>query len=239
MTSVWTAQRYRATTDRGYSEIENLDYTRLCNADFHGAELTYKAILLPGHSTDPYVESGFGMWEKKIYHFKPDMPPSFAGEEIQSEFFVSYKDLPAAVLDLYEHADKFKHLILVTELRGVAEDQIPLSPAKDRYSFGIHFTWVHDFEAVYEATRVIQDVLKKYDYRVHWGKFFHARPEVFKTFGSDLQTLQDQIENQSHQKFSNCWVQRVLFDQETCNFDSNYERFADEMDEKLAAGKVF
>ena len=82
MTSVWTAERWHASTREGYAEIENLDYTRLCKDEFHGAKLTYKAHLLPSHSTDPYVESGFGMWNKKIYHFKPDMPPSFAGEEI-------------------------------------------------------------------------------------------------------------------------------------------------------------
>ena len=41
------------------------------------------------------------MWNDKIYHFLPDMPPSSDGDEIQSEFFVKYEDMPEAVADLY------------------------------------------------------------------------------------------------------------------------------------------
>ena len=56
---------------------------------------------MAGRSSDPCVESGFGMWNDKIYHFLPDMPPSSDGDEIQSEFFVKYEDMPEAVADLY------------------------------------------------------------------------------------------------------------------------------------------
>lgn len=90
-----------------------------------------KTHPVPGYSDEACVESGFGMWNKKIYHFEPDRPPSSDGDEIQSEFFVKYEDLSAAVAEVYKHAEEFRHLVQITEIRGVAADDLPLSPAKD------------------------------------------------------------------------------------------------------------
>lgn len=84
--------------------------------------------------------------------------------------------------DLYAVAEEFRDLVQISEIRGVAADEILLSPAKDMDVYGIHFTWVHDFEQVYKVgVPLVQDVLTKYDYRVHWGKFFHYRKEILKT----------------------------------------------------------
>jgi alditol oxidase len=77
------------------------EYTEICEPTYFGGSLVKKTHPVPGRSDAPCVDSGFGMWNDKIYHFKPDLPPSSAGDEIQSEFFVKYKDLPTAVEDLY------------------------------------------------------------------------------------------------------------------------------------------
>lgn len=126
------------------------------------------------------------MWNEKIYHFEPDKPPSSNGDEIQTELFVDYKDFPAAMADLFANAEKFRDLVQITEIRGVERDEIPLSPASKGTVFGIHFTWKHDFEGIYEAAALVQDILTKYNYRVHYGKFFHARPEIFSAFESEI-----------------------------------------------------
>ena len=110
---------------------------------------------MPGLSPDACVTSGFGMWSDKIYHFLPDKPPSGAGDEIQSEFFVKFDDMPAAVADLYSHGDKFRDYVHITEFRAVKKDNIPLSPAKGQDVFAIHFTWKHDFDNVYFAAREV------------------------------------------------------------------------------------
>jgi len=158
------------------------------------------------------------MWNDKIYHFLPDLPPSSAGDEIQSEFFVKYEDMPAAVAELYSHADKFRHLVQITEIRGVKKDYIPLSPAKDRDVMGIHFTWVRDFDNVYFAAKEIQKILAKYDYRVHWGKFFHPEPEygLFSSFGDDLAQLKQLIDQKASNKFKNCFMERLLYQNDNC-----------------------
>lgn len=110
MTSVWLGSRYISITD-DYSIALATTLDENCNDFFHAGKLVLKTHPVPGRSDEPCVESGFGMWNDKIYHFLPDQPPSSAGDEIQSEFFVDYADMPAAVRDLYSHADKFRDFV--------------------------------------------------------------------------------------------------------------------------------
>lgn len=239
--SVWTGDRYYASEGKSYEEMGQIDYKDLCDADFHGGELIYNTNPAPEFSSDNCVGSGFGMWSEKIYHFKPDQPPACDGEEIGSEFYVRYSDLPAAVMDIYNvsKTDMFKDLIYFIELRAVAEDgRVNLSPARYEDVFGIHFHYRHDFERTYQGVQAIQDVLAKYDYSVHYGKFFHARPEIFNRFQSDIKRLQRELNSKpSNVVFGNCWAARVIFGADSCPNDSHYEKFADIMDQRIADQK--
>lgn len=144
--------------------------------------------------------------------------------------------MPAAVYDLYEHADKFRDFVQITEIRGVDRDDIPLSPAKLRRVMGIHFTWKRQFDDVYFAAKEVQKILAKYTYRVHWGKFFHpevADYDIFSTFGSDLEQLKAMVEGKGSKKFNNCFIERVLYQNDNCQMGSNFEKYA----AKLEAGK--
>jgi len=116
-------------------------------------------------------------------------------------------------------------MVQISELRGIAPDNIPLSPAKGQKTFGIHFTWKHDHEGVYKAVKEVQSILSSYEYRAHWGKVFHPDPRLFATFGDDLFNLVAEIESTDSHKFLNCWSERVLYNRPTCSQDSNYERW--------------
>ena len=140
--------------------------------------------------------------------------------------------MPAAVADLYSQAHKFRDFVQITEIRGVFRDNIPLSPAKGQSVFGIHFTWKHDFDNVYFAAKEIQSILAKYDYRVHWGKFFHPEPEygVFSSFVHDLGELKHMIKTSGNRKFINCFAERLLYDNENCQMASNFEVYAEKLE---------
>ena len=45
------------------------------------------------------------MWNDKIYYFPPDGPPSMAGNEIASEFYVEYHNFASVIEDLYKVRD--------------------------------------------------------------------------------------------------------------------------------------
>ena len=56
------------------------------------------------------ITCGVGPWTDKICHFRPGLPPSSAGEEIQTEYFLPYDNWIPAVEALYKIRDKFIHL---------------------------------------------------------------------------------------------------------------------------------
>ena len=156
MNSIWLGSEISRGNGDYSKEFEKADYLQSCPETLYGGKLVKSTHPIPGLSSEACVESGFGMWNDKIYHFLPDKPPSADGAEIQSEFFVKYADMPDAVADLYSQAHKFRDFVQITEIRGVARDSIPLSPAKGQTMFGIHFTWKHDFDNVYFAVKEVQ-----------------------------------------------------------------------------------
>ena len=99
-------------------------------------------------------------------------------------------------------------MVSFSEFRPLEQDYIPLSPAKGHQVYSVHFTWKHKFEEVYEAVKVVQNVLRPYEYRVHWGKFWHSEPNfgIFNTFDDDLDELKLLIDSYPDNKFKNCWV---------------------------------
>ena len=96
MTTAWLGQRVSVE----YYE-ENKDKNP-CKP-FHGARLVDRVhpVPHPGNLPEACVATGVGMWNDKIYHFLPEKQPSSGGDELQSEFFVSYKDFPEVVGKIY------------------------------------------------------------------------------------------------------------------------------------------
>jgi xylitol oxidase len=128
----------------------------------------------PGERTTP--QDGLpGPWQTRLPHFRLEFTPS-RGEEIQSEFFVAREDGPAAVRALYEIGDRLAPVLLISEVRTVAADDIPASMAYRRDSVALHFTWLRDQAAVEAAVVEIEAALAPFDPRPHWGKVFTMTP---------------------------------------------------------------
>lgn len=82
MNSIWVGKQHLVENGDFSSFYELGDYTQVCPETLYGGTLVQKTHPVPERSSDPCVESGFGMWNEKIYHFLPDKPPSSAGDEI-------------------------------------------------------------------------------------------------------------------------------------------------------------
>ena len=164
MTSVWIGQAYKV----GESPHKR-------NPVFYGAPhiTTERIHPVPGRDATPCVTAGNGLWREKVYHFLPDQPPSSAGEEMHSEFFVKYRDFLSAIEALHKIHDKFSHLLQISELRMCAPDDIPMSPACEGHAVvGIHFTWFRKPKEIIEALPHIEKVLLPYTPIPHYGKVF-------------------------------------------------------------------
>ncbi len=112
-----------------------------------------------------------GPWHDRLPHFRMEFTPS-VGAELQSEYFVSRKDAAAAFMALHEIQDRFNGLLLVSEIRTQAADDLWLSMNYQRDGLGLHFTWRPDWAGVTAVLPLIEAALAPFGARPHWGKVF-------------------------------------------------------------------
>ena len=112
-----------------------------------------------------------GPWHLRLPHFRLEFTPS-AGDELQSEYLVPREHAAAALAALGGVAHLVAPVLQISELRTVAADGLWLSPAYQRPSLALHFTWIPDARAVAPAVTAVQDALAPLGARPHWGKVF-------------------------------------------------------------------
>jgi xylitol oxidase len=127
--------------------------------------------LDPVNCTPQLGESG--TWSDRLPHFRMDFTPS-SGDELQSEYVVAREDAPSALAAVSELGHRIAPLLQVSEIRTIARDDLWLSPAYDRDSVAIHFTWRPLAQPVQEALIEIEAALLPLNARPHWGKVFLA-----------------------------------------------------------------
>ena len=115
-----------------------------------------------------------GPWHERLVHFRADATPS-AGDELQSEYLVARADAPDALRAIGALATALAPLVLVSEVRSVAADDLWMSPAYGRSSVAIHFTWRRDLPAVTAMLPVVEAALAPFDPRPHWAKLATMR----------------------------------------------------------------
>lgn len=86
--------------------------------------------------------------------FRMDFTPS-AGDELQSEYFVSRKDAYHALCAIDQIREYISPLLHVSEVRSIAEDDLWMSPCYKQDSVAMHFTWKADWEAVQQVLPMI------------------------------------------------------------------------------------
>ncbi len=118
-----------------------------------------------------------GAWLDRLPHFRRDMTPS-AGDELQSEYFVSAEHGLAAYLAVASIGSEVSPLLHVSEIRFVAADDLWMSPAYKRDVVGIHFTWRNNWERVRRLLPLVEQALAPFSPVPHWGKLSTIPKEV-------------------------------------------------------------
>ncbi|WP_156464617.1 FAD-binding protein [Aeromicrobium sp. Root495] len=121
-------------------------------------------------------QSGTGAWWDRLPHFRREFTPS-AGDELQTEYLVPRSQGLAAVQAVRGMADQVRPLLLVSEIRSVAGDDLWLSPSHTTDCLALHFTWRPDADEVLALLPVLDDQLTTFGARPHWGKLFRTTPE--------------------------------------------------------------
>ena len=118
-----------------------------------------------------------GPWHERLPHFRLGFTPS-SGEELQSEYLVGRGSAVEALHAVAALRDRMAPVLLTSEIRTVAADDLWLSPAYHRDSVALHFTWIADEVAVAPVVAAVEQALTPFDARPHWGKVFSTPPRV-------------------------------------------------------------
>lgn len=141
--------------------------------EFHGARRDPGLRIIDAPEDNLTVLGVAGPWAQGLPHFRLDSTPS-NGDEIQSEYFVDRRDGPAALEAVRRRARRVTPLLLVSEIRSTAPDDLWLSGSYQRETLAIHFTWRNEPERVNDVLRDVESALEPFAPRPHWGKASHV-----------------------------------------------------------------
>lgn len=138
--------------------------------DFFGARRDPGPVRFIDTPADNLTVLGVaGPWAQRLPHFRLDSTPS-NGDEIQSEYFVDRQHGAAALEAVRRRAESITPLLLISEIRSTAADQLWLSGSYGRETMAIHFTWRNRPEEVDAVLRDVEAALEPFAPRPHWGK---------------------------------------------------------------------
>ena len=152
-----------------------------------------------------------GPWFERLPHFRMDFTPS-SGEELQSEYLLPRQHAFAAFRAIDQLREHIAPLLLISEVRTVAADELWMSPCYKQACVAIHFTWKQDWESVRKVLPLIEEGLASFDARPHWGKLFtmsHTRLKSLYEKFPDFQHLLQQYDPSG--KFRNAYLDEHIF----------------------------
>ena len=151
-----------------------------------------------------------GPWFARLPHFKMEFTPS-SGKELQSEFFVDARHAPAVIRALRELSDVLAPLLMISEVRTIAADDLWMSTAYGRDSVAFHFTWYQDWDLLMEVLPQVEAALAPFDARPHWGKNFLVTREQLEARYPMLLAFRDLARRYDPTgKFRNAFVDRYV-----------------------------
>jgi xylitol oxidase len=195
--SVWVKHR---VTDTPEAPQEQLFGARAATADRH------PILGLDTVSVTPQLGQA-GRWSDRLPHFRMGFSPS-NGDEIQSEYFVAREHALGAIEAVRRVGARVRALLLVSEIRTIAADELWLSPQYRQDTVALHFTWRLDPDGVLEALRHVEAALEPFAPRPHWGKLFRLNAVGSYERLPDFLELLDRHDPRG--TFRNAWLESRL-----------------------------
>jgi xylitol oxidase len=150
-----------------------------------------------------------GPWSQRLPHFRLDSTPS-NGDEIQSEYFVDRRHGAAALEALRERSQSITPLLMISEIRSTAQDQLWLSGSYGRETMAIHFTWRNAPDQVDAVLKEVEAALEPFAARPHWGKVSHVTAGQVAELYPRLRDARDLFERLDPDgRFSNNRLERL------------------------------
>jgi xylitol oxidase len=146
----------------------------------------------------------------RLPHFRHDFKPG-RGDEIQSEYFVDVRQAVEAIEAVRSLGPQVAPLLHVAEIRRVASDTAWLSPARERESLALHFTWRRQPREVSAFLPILESALLPLGARPHWGKVFACDHEALVAAYPKLPDFAALVSTYDPEgRFGNDFLRRVL-----------------------------
>ena len=152
-----------------------------------------------------------GPWYERLPHFKMDFTPS-SGEELQAEYFVPQQQAVEALRAVQTLKDEIKPLLMISEIRTIAADNLWLSPCYQQDSVAIHFTLKQNTEGVMNFLPKLEEKLSPFGVRPHWGKLFTLDASILQSRYSRMNGFKQLIKRYDPDgKFTNDFINTKLY----------------------------
>lgn len=152
-----------------------------------------------------------GAWYERLPHFRAGFLPG-VGDELQSEYFMPRRHAVDAILAVERLRDEITPVLLESEIRTVAADDLWMSMCYGRDSVAIHFCWKNEWDAVRRLLPVIEGALATFDPRPHWGKLFAMAPAELQEKYEKMEAFRSLAARLDPSgKFRNAFVSNYVF----------------------------
>ena len=167
---------------------------------------------VPGSSPDNCTEQlgAPGPSGERLPHFRLGFTPS-GGAELQSEYVVAREHGADVVSKLRSLGARIAPLLLTSEIRAVAADDLWLSPFYERDSIAFHFTWKPRAAEVLAVLPSIEAALAPFRFRPHWAKLFVASGEELEAAYPrlpDFRQLRQRLDSRG--AYRNAFIARLV-----------------------------
>jgi len=154
-----------------------------------------------------------GAWHERLPHFRMDFVPS-SGEELQTEYLVPRQHALPALRAVLQLRERITPLLLISEVRTIAADELWMSPCYRQACVAIHFSWKKDWPAVQQLLPRIEAALAPFEARPHWGKLFTLPPERVQSLYPRLPEFRALLQRcDPDGKFQNDFLRTYVFTQ--------------------------
>lgn len=171
--------------------------------------------LPDGHPEDCTEQLGVpGPWHERLPHFRMGFAPSH-GAEIQAEYFMPREHASKVIATMRRHGERLAPVLLVSEVRTVAADDLWLSPCNRGPMVAVHFTFRRDPGGVISVLPAIEADLGVFGAVPHWGKVTTMSPAAIRSRTPRLADFRElAMSFDPNGKFRNAFVTRYIFDGE-------------------------
>ena len=108
--------------------------------------------------------------------------------------------------------DRIDRRLFISEIRTMAGDELWLSPAYGGETVAIHFTWKPEWPEVQKVLPMIEEKLRPFEPRPHWGKLFTLPPALLEPCYTRLPQFRSLLAHYDPQgKFRNKFVDSSLY----------------------------